>query len=222
MSNAALTTSSFIESNKLSMPHLYLIRHPRTHVDPARQPHEWGLSELGRGQVIKLNEAPFWKNVTTLYSSNQPKAIEAAQIIGKTHEIEVIALPGLAEVWRGTEVYLSAAEYDNVLGRFFSLPNFSIEGWERATNALARFSETIKYLIDQHPGKSVAILSHGTILTLYTAMLDHQNPTLERWREIGFATVAAVEIASMLLVSSFISAPYENIPMDMDTSETAH
>src|SRR5258708_29268945 len=204
------------------MPNLYRIRHPKTHVAPARQPHEWVLSEQGRSQVRKLNEAPFWKTVRALYSSNQPKAIEAAKVIGKTHEIEIIALPGLAEVWRGKEVYLSAAEYDNVLARFFSLPHFSIEGWERATNALARFSETVKYLIDQHPGKSVAILSHGTILTLYTAMLDHQNPTLERWREIGFATVAAVEIASMLLVSSFISAPYENIPMDMDTSETAH
>ena len=188
-------------------------------MDPTRQPHEWGLSDQGRIQVVKLSEAPFWQKVTALYSSNQGKAIEAAQTIGTNHKIEVTALPGLAEVWRGTEVYLSAAEYDNVLGRFFSLPNFSIEGWERATNALARFSETVKELIAQRPGESVAILSHGTILTLYTAMLDQQTPTLDRWRNIEFATVAAVDIAPMRLITPFIAAPYEGIPMDTDTAE---
>ena len=112
------------------MPYLYLIRHPRTHVDPTRQPHEWELSEQGRAQVTKLIEAPFLQRVKALYSSNQPKAIEAAKQMGQAFTVPVTALPGLAEVWRGAEVYLTATQYDEVLGRFFSLPHFSVEGWE--------------------------------------------------------------------------------------------
>src|SRR3982750_447683 len=108
------------------MPYLYLIRHPRTHVDPTRPSHEWGLSEQGRLQVDALSSAAFCKMVRAIYASNQPKALEPATAIGAVHGLAVTALPGLAEVSRGTEAYLSAADYDSALSRFFSSPETSV------------------------------------------------------------------------------------------------
>jgi broad specificity phosphatase PhoE len=195
------------------MPYLYLIRHPRTHVDPTRPPHEWQLSEQGRAQVKALAAASFWQQVTGLYSSDQPKAMGAAGTIGAQHQIPVGSLAGLAEVSRGHEVYHSAGDYDKILGQFFAFPDHAIAGWERGTDALRRFANSVNYIINQHPNQSIALLSHGTILTLYTAMLDQHPPTLARWRSISFATVAAVEIESQHLVTPFTGSPYEDIPV---------
>src|SRR5438045_408692 len=101
------------------MPFIYLIRHPRTHVDPTRPPNEWELSEQGKAQVRTLAAASFWQKVTALYSSDQPKAMGAAGTIGAQHKIPVGSLAGLAEVSRGQEVYLRAGDYDSILDKFF-------------------------------------------------------------------------------------------------------
>jgi broad specificity phosphatase PhoE len=195
------------------MAYLYLIRHPRTHVDPSRQAHEWAISDQGRAQVHALTEAPFWKNVVAIYSSNQAKAIEPARTIGQHYGIPVTSMPGLAEVQRGTEIYHSTGDYNTILSKFFSSPDFSVQGWEQAASALTRFQQAISEILANHPAQSVAIVSHGTILTLYTAMLQGQSPTLQRWKGIDFASVGAVDIASMQLVADLSAAPYAAIPV---------
>lgn len=195
------------------MSYLYLIRHPRTHVDPTRPSHEWGLSEQGRAQLDGLVGAPFCKVVQAIYASTQPKALEPATAIGAKHGIAVIALPGLAEVSRGTEAYLNASDYDNALSKFFSLPDTSVAGWERANDALDRFQMAIHEIVRQHPNASIAVLSHSMVLTLFTAMLANDPPTLMHWHAIDFATVAAVDLSTMHIVTPFMSAPYESIPL---------
>ncbi len=194
------------------MSYLYLVRHPRTHVDPMRQPHEWDLSEQGRAQAKALSAASFWKNVSSLYVSNQQKAIAAARIIVAEHKIEVVPLVELAEVGRGPQVYTSAADYNNILEQFFDHPDRSVSGWESSGVALHRFESAVQQILKQRSDGSVAILSHGTILTLYTAMLDGEPPTLARWRNIGFATVATVDIDSMQIVKTFVLA-YDSVPI---------
>src|SRR5258706_2559808 len=195
------------------MPYLYLLRHPRTHVDPTRPSHEWGLSEQGRAQVGVLANAPFCKVVQAIYASNQPKAIEPATAIGAKYGIPVTAIPGLGEGSRGTETYLNAADYDNALSKFFSLPDTSVAGWERATDALARFHNTMHEIVEQTANESIVVLSHSMVLTLYTAMLADEMPTLALWHAIDFATVAAVDLSTMQLVTPFMAAPYTDIPL---------
>src|SRR5689334_6316260 len=154
------------------MPYLYLIRHPRTHVDPARPSYEWSLSEQGRAQVDVLAEAPFCKAVQAIYASNQSKATEPANAIGTRYGITVTIVPELAEVSRGTETYLNAADYNSALTGFFAMPESSVEGWERATDALARFNDALEDIIKRHIDESILVFSHSMVLTLYSAMLD--------------------------------------------------
>jgi 2,3-bisphosphoglycerate-dependent phosphoglycerate mutase len=195
------------------MSYLYLIRHPRTHVDPNRQSHEWVLSDSGRIELNTLAHAPFWNQVAAVYSSPQTKAIEPARVIGDKHNISVATLPGLAEVWRGTDPYLGTEEFNAALSAYFSESELAIAGWERPTDATQRFKEAVQEIVTEHPADSVALLSHGTILTLYTAMLDSEAPNVVRWRSIQPASVAAVDVQTMRLVSGFISAPYKDVPI---------
>ena len=195
------------------MPYLYLIRHPHTRVDPARQPHEWDLSDLGLEQVKALSKAPFWTCVRGLYASPQPKALIPAKIFGSEYGLPVTAMPELAEIGRGPAGYISAADYHALLQRFFSEPNARIAGWEQSQSALDRFHSAVQKIIGKPPNQSVAILSHGTILTLYTAMLDNAQPTLERWRAIDFAAVSVVDLKTMQRVTNFVTDPYDSVPI---------
>lgn len=195
------------------MPYLYLIRHPRTHVDPTRPSHQWGLSEQGRAQVEGLCDAPFCKVIQAIYASDQPKAVEPATIMGTRCEVPVTTLRGLAEVGRGIEAYLSAADYENALSRFFSFPETSVAGWERAVDALARFQSAIGEIMKERSTENIAVISHGMVLTLYTAMLDKEPPTLARWHDIDFATVTAVDMNKMQRLTPFVAAPYSTIPL---------
>ena len=126
----------------------------------------------------------------------------------------IVPLTGLAEVGRGPQVYSTAGDYNNILERFFSHPNRSVSDWESSDAALERFQATVEQILARHSGESIALLSHGTILTLYTAMLDKVPPTLARWHQIDFSSVAAVDIETMQMVTTFITEPYDNLPVD--------
>jgi broad specificity phosphatase PhoE len=163
--------------------------------------------------VSALSSAAFCKVVKSIYASNQPKALEPATAIAAAHGLAVTALPGLAEVSRGTEAYLSAADYDNALARFFSSPETSVAGWERAQDALARFQGAIHEILKVRSNESVAVVSHAMVLTLFTATLSHEAPTLARWHDIGFGTVTAIDVTTMHMVTPFVAAPYDSIPL---------
>jgi broad specificity phosphatase PhoE len=196
------------------MPYLYLVRHPRTHVDPSRNPHDWGLSEQGQIQVNALLDATFWQGVSAVYASTQNKASEPARVIGTRYKIPVTALAALSEVQRGTENFISASEFDQQLSRFFSSPNVSVAGWERATDALHRFDSTVENIRLSHKGKSFAVISHGTILSLYYSKLMGKSPMIDVWRTIGFAAVATVDLTTNQLIHPFVETPYTMVPVD--------
>lgn len=194
------------------MPYLYLIRHPLTHVDPTRPSAEWDLSEQGHQQADALLEAPFWKGVAALFSSEQMKALGPARMIGERYGIPVTPVRGIAEVRRDKQVYRTNTSHQLILQEFFKFPDKEIEGWESADSALKRFTQSAQEIVKKHPNESIALLSHGTILTLYTANLDQQPPTLARWIKIGFATVATVDPVTNRLLTPFEGPPYAGIP----------
>src|SRR5215510_1432342 len=138
------------------MPYLYLIRHPLTHVDPTRPSAEWDLSDQGRQQVDALLDAPFWKGVAALYSSEQVKAFGPAKIIGERYQIPVTMTPGIGEVRRDKQVYRTNTSHQLILQEFFKAPDKEIEGWEAASDALKRFTQSVQEIVSKHPNESVA------------------------------------------------------------------
>jgi broad specificity phosphatase PhoE len=197
------------------MPYLYLVRHPRTHVDPSRNSHDWGLSEQGHQQVKALVDASFWQSVTAIYTSTQNKSIEPARFIANRYKLPVTVLAGLSEVHRGAEDFISASEFDQQMSRFFESPTNSIGGWERGVDALQRFENAIDGIRQSQSNRSFALISHGTILTLYYAKLLGKQPSIDIWRTIGFATVATVDLANNELVHPFAELPYAKVPVSV-------
>jgi hypothetical protein len=71
----------------------------------------------------------------------------------------------------------------------------------------------MRVILAVHPaGESVAVAAHATVLNLYVAHLHGTAATYDSWRGIGFATVSAVDRASMQPLTAFLPAPYDGLP----------
>lgn len=193
---------------------LYLIRHPHTRINLDVPAPEWGLSDEGQAQTAALLEAPFWPHVATVYPSREPKSITTAKEASLAYEIPAIPRSTLGEVNRSAYVAPDEAAYQAAVAAFFENPTQSPHGWEPAIAALQRFKNGIAQINSWHGAdESCAVVAHGLVLTLYIADLQGIRPTLQMWRAIGFAAVAAVDRTTMTLASDFLTAPYEGLPL---------
>lgn len=191
---------------------LYLIRHPLTLPDPARPASTWGLAPEGEAQIASLRKAAFWRHVSAVYTSTHAKTRIVGTMAREAYGLPVNALPGLDEARR--DVWVDPESFLDVQARFLAEPNRApVPRWESAQAAFARFSQAMNMLLAQHDsGESLAVVSHGTVLTLYQAALYGEKPTLEAWRAIGFAAVCAVDRVTMQPVTAFLLAPYDGLP----------
>jgi broad specificity phosphatase PhoE len=120
----------------------------------------------------------------------------------------------LGEVDRRAYVAPDQATYEAAVAAFFARPEASPYGWETAAAALSRFRTALEGLLARHaPEESLAVVSHGLVLSLYEAHLRGEPPSLERWRALPFCAIAAVERALLKPVTGFLPAPYAGLPV---------
>ncbi|MBN1202907.1 MAG: histidine phosphatase family protein [Anaerolineae bacterium] len=195
------------------MPLLYLIRHPLTQPDPAIPASGWRLSDAGHAQVRALAAAPFWRAVTAVYTSRSYKAAVVGEAVHTQHGIPFEQVQALEEArrdtWMGMEAFRSTQRL------FFDRPDQPPHPeWEAADAARARFVAAMDGILKQHAlTESLAVVAHGTVLTLYVAHLRGEVPSYDGWERIGFAAVMAVDRASLRPLTAFLAAPYDGLPV---------
>jgi broad specificity phosphatase PhoE len=115
---------------------------------------------------------PWVRNVTSVYSSTEQKAIDGAQILAQHLALAVKQVSELGENDRSSTGFLPPSEFETVADEFFAKPGTSIRGWERALDAQSRVVKAVERLIasDQTAG-SIAIVSHGAVGTLLYCQL---------------------------------------------------
>jgi broad specificity phosphatase PhoE len=193
---------------------IYLIRHPHTQVDFSTPVDTWELSETGQAQLADLVEAPIWPHVTTIYPSRERKAIVPAKEIALHYQLNVMPRSAFGEVNRSAYHAPDRARYEAAVKALFDNPNDSPHGWECADDAFQRFQREIDRIQEWHPAnENIAIVAHGIVLTLYTAHLAGETPTLDRWLALGFGEIGAVDRDTMQQIGGFEAAPYAGIPL---------
>lgn len=195
------------------MAYVYLIRHPATQPDPAIPASSWWLSEAGRAQVHTLVNLPIWQGVSTVYTSTQPKASVVGELVNTVHCLPFVPLIALDEAHRDAQ--LDPEAFDAAQRAFFAHPaQPPRRGWETARSAGLRFIAAMDHLLSVHkPADSLAIVSHGTVLTLYIAHLREITASYGQWRKIDYAAIMAVDRATLLPVTPFLTAPYDHLPL---------
>jgi len=191
---------------------VYLIRHPHTQQVRTVPTSQWALSEEGHEQMRRLVAAPFWRCVSTVYTSRQPKTTLVGDAVRAAHGIPSVAVDDLGEARR--EEWVVPDSFQAAQAAFFSRVHTApLPGWEPALHAQRRFTAAIEQVLARHhPSESVAIVSHASVLTLYVAHALHEAPSYDAWRTLGFAAVMALDRKSLHPITDFIDPPYAGLP----------
>ena len=180
---------------------LYLIRHARTQMT-GDSADRWTLSEEGRRQAGVLANQDFWRDVGGIYSSPEPKALLTARPAARRWGIPISIADELRELRRPRLIL----DYETTIERVFANPLKSISGLEPATQAAHRVTLCIRGLVAEHPEQTLAVVSHGLIMTLILAQLENRLPSMDDWRSIPFSGLRAIDTEQWQPVDEWATA----------------
>lgn len=174
------------------MPKLLLIKHARPLVDPAVPSHEWGLSHEGRLQCATLADRLRPHAPTLIFSSDEPKAIETAELLSKHLNVPHQAAAGLHEHDRSNVAQMRTGEFISAMAHFFQHPAQKVLGLESADRCATRFNNAVHALKDRYPTETLAVVTHGTVLALHLADLTDQD-AFQLWRRMQLPSYAVID-----------------------------
>ncbi len=177
------------------MQRLLLIKHALPELDSSRPAADWHLSERGRALSELLARKLAAYSLDVIVSSVEPKAIETAQIVAqrlnKPHEIAA----GLHEHDRRNVPFLSRVEIDARVAEFFAKPRELVLGSETADQAHARFADAIARVLEKLPQKNIAVVAHGTVITLFVARKIEMP--FEFWKRLGLPSIVVLSLPDL-------------------------
>lgn len=156
------------------MSSVVFITHPEVTVDPRTPVTEWSLSRKGKARMTAFCGHDVISDVTAVWSSKETKAVEGARILA-----DALALvPGvkrcLHENDRSSTGFLEPDEFWATADQFFSKPEVSVRGWERAIDAQRRIISCVESIANSRPESGdIAIVSHGAVGALLMCHLKH-------------------------------------------------
>lgn len=170
------------------MARLFLIRHarPRMMGDAAER---WSLSQKGRREAGILARHDFWREVDLIFSSPEPKALQTAEPAARRWGIPLQVIDCLRELRRPRLV----PDYEKAIARLFADPDKSIASIEPAAQGAERITRCLEELVAAHRGQTLAVVSHGLVLTLFLAQLENRWPTITEWRAVPYAGLTVVD-----------------------------
>lgn len=179
--------------------YLILIRHSQSQPVEGVDAQRWGLSAEGLEQtsVLAPRLAPYRPSI--IFSSYERKAVQTAEAVAKALDVPVVLWPGLHEHERTAVPYFDRETFLALVHRFFERPDELVFGQESAERALTRFKNALYDLLDAYPRRTVAVVSHGTVLTLLLAPLVGVAP-FAFWERLGMPAYAVLSRPSLELV----------------------
>jgi 2,3-bisphosphoglycerate-dependent phosphoglycerate mutase len=182
------------------MRKLILIRHSVPVRDGAVPASQWRLSEEGRGLCEALAARLAAYEPVVIVSSVEPKAMETAQIVAgrlgipwetmdDLHEHER-PLPGLAP---------SREAFEAQVIRLLQEPGELVFGAETGEEARERFAEAIEQVLDKHRAGNVAVVTHGTVMSLFVSQATGIDPA-RFWQSLGLPAFAVLSLPDLELL----------------------
>lgn len=155
------------------MASLVFITHPEVVIDPGQPITEWPLNTVGRGRMERFAGLLAERDVSAVYASTERKAMDGAAIVAQRLGLSYETDEDLGENGRSSTGFIAPPEFWEVVREFFSRPNESIRGWERAVDAQARIVNAIgRILREDATAGDIVVVSHGAVGCLLTAHLQ--------------------------------------------------
>jgi broad specificity phosphatase PhoE len=156
---------------------LIFLRHSLPVIDPAVPAREWHLSADGRQRCRLLAARLVSYKPQKIISSLEPKALETAQIIAETLQMQFESAEGLHEHERRREEHTSREVFEASIRAFFAQPDQLVYGDETADQAYTRFAQAVDTVQNRYHGQApLVIVSHGTVISLFIARAYGLDP----------------------------------------------
>jgi broad specificity phosphatase PhoE len=168
---------------------IWFLTHAEVVQDPAVPVPDWRLSDLGRGRHAAFNARLEKAGVTALYCSAERKARDAAAIHGAALGLDPQVRVALGENDRSATGYLPPPDFEAMADAFFTRPDESIRGWERATDAQARILAAVRAADAEAPEGTLLIVAHGAVGALLRAHAEGA-PISRRFDQTGGGNLA--------------------------------
>jgi 2,3-bisphosphoglycerate-dependent phosphoglycerate mutase len=179
---------------------LLLIRHAQPEVKPGIPVREWPLSAAGRAATQHLaTRLASGYSPTKLISSEEPKAHKTARILAGRLRLPLATDADLGEHRRARVPYLSQEDWHATMTRFFVQPDALVFGDETARAALDRFSAAVTRCLAHASRGDLALVTHGTVLTLFVAAHNPHADALAFWRALALPDLVALTLPDFQL-----------------------
>lgn len=157
------------------MTRIYLIRHGEAEGNLYRRAQgHWNgkITARGKEQINALEKRFADVSIDAVWSSDLSRAMETAGAILRGRDLELHTSPRLREVcmgvWEGRPWGELQEKWPEQLWNFNNDPEkWQVPGSEDFHAAQERITSAVMDIAGQHPGESVAIVSHGMIIKLF-------------------------------------------------------
>jgi broad specificity phosphatase PhoE len=173
-----------------------LVRHSVPEIEAARPACQWGLSKEGRARCLSLADDLRPHHPELILSSTEPKAQETAALLAKALHLAWHTAENLHEHERASVPFFeSRAAFHEAIQAFFRHPHARVFGDETAIQALNRFANALRHALSLYPEKTVVIISHGTVMSLFIAHLTGDDPCAV-WQKLKFPDFVVIPPSS--------------------------
>ena len=179
---------------------LVLVRHSLPEMVTGVPASQWWLSEQGRRRCEILAERLVAYDLAVIVTSEESKAVETGQIVAEVLGLPFEVAPGLHEHERGVVRDLgSQEEFQAQVARLFEHPAELVLGSKTADQAHDRFVAAVARVLELYPHGNPAIVSHGTVLTLFIARANGLDP-VPFWKRLGLPAFVVLSLTDSHLL----------------------
>lgn len=176
------------------------ITHPQVKIDPAIAVPRWGLSDIGRARTLTTAGRGWVTSLRRIVSSEETKAIETANVLGKAAGVTPEIVANMHENDRTATGFLPPDVFEAAADQFFAAPLESHRGWERAADAQARIVSAVGTVLDHHdPRLPIAFVGHGAVGTLLKCALSARPIARSQDQPGGGGNLFAFDLAERRL-----------------------
>ena len=174
------------------MRKLHLVKHSLPVIDLHQPSSNWRLGPAGSRLSVLVAERLASADVDAVFSSVEPKAEETGRIIADRLGVPFATLEGLQEQARDSVGWLDSVDaFETAISMLFAEPDKPVFGAETADQAHTRFTAALEKVMTAETG-DIAVVSHGTVITLYVARANHLEP-VPLWKQLGLPSLVTVE-----------------------------
>ena len=185
-------------------PHLILVRHAAVKVDPTIDSHQWPLTADGRSATHQLAERLKPYQLQQIITSKEPKAQSTGAALSEVLNLPLKSAPGLQEHdRRGMPYFEDRGEFETAVTNFFARPDELVLGRETAVAATARFTQAVEQQLEAYPQTNLAIVTHGTVLTLFLCHYNRDLSPWQLWQSLTMPCAFIVSLPNMQISQSF-------------------